>query len=96
MVEEIQNQMNKLSIIHDNCYNFHTFSEIINMTLTKNRGREYVEILSKCQCCERHQVNRPTTLVENYTDYPQNTYGENCYCNCKCRHYCRLLNYSFS
>ena len=97
MVEEAQNQMNKISNLYQSFYNEeHTFDELIEMSISKNRARELVKVLSQCQCCERHQINRPSTMVENYTGYLVNTYGENQKCNCSCRHYCRFLNTAFS
>jgi hypothetical protein len=57
--------------------------------------------LSKCNCCNRHMTNIPTTLYDplylnfinnyDYTQMNQSTHE----CNCPCRHGCRFIHRTF-
>ena len=65
----------------------------------KDNGPAYLVKLSKCNCCERHQTDRPSNINE-LKEYPSNggssvdkhvnirTAG---ICQCVCRHYCRRI-----
>lgn len=59
----------------------------------KNVGLEHrpllVKILSRCTCCERHQVNRPLKH-ERWVDTPFNE-SQLTDCPCKCRIFSRWL-----
>jgi hypothetical protein len=65
----------------------------------KDNGPAYLDILSKCNCCERHQTDRPSNINE-LKEYPSNGGSSvdkhrNMYvdgiCQCMCRHYCRRI-----
>lgn len=70
--------------------------------LPQDMSSDLINYLSKCKCCSRHQKNRPTTLIDNYEDYPASEESlmmmndENYVvperCKCKCRHIIRILN----
>jgi len=65
----------------------------------KDNGPAYLDKLSKCNCCKRHQTDRPSDINE-LKEYPSNggssvdkhvnirTAG---ICQCVCRHYCRRI-----
>ena len=65
----------------------------------KDNGTAYPDKLSKCNCCDRHQTDRPSDFNE-LKEYPSNggssvdkrvnmrTGG---ICQCTCRHYCRRI-----
>ena len=44
--------------------------------------------LSRCNCCDRHQRNKPT-VYSRWEDTPATWNGGNC--NCSCRHYARFI-----
>jgi hypothetical protein len=55
---------------------------------------QYYKILSKCNCCDRHQCNRPN--LSDYIGgfcppYPIHTTTKQHKCRCICRHYCRCV-----
>ena len=65
----------------------------------KDNGPAYLDKLSKCNCCERHQTDRPSNINE-LKEYPSNGGSSvdkhmNMYadgiCQCTCRHYCRII-----
>ena len=65
----------------------------------KDNGPAYLVKLSKCNCCERHQTNRPCNINE-HKEYRSNGGSsvdkhENMFmngiCRCPCRHYCRTI-----
>ncbi len=51
--------------------------------------QEKLDTLAKCNCCERHQVTKPTKLAP-WVDTPFNwaTYAP---CQCNCRHLARFI-----
>ena len=57
----------------------------------KDNGPAYLDKLSKCNCCKRHQTDRPSNINE-LKEYPSNgarsVFG---ICQCPCRHYCRRI-----
>lgn len=65
----------------------------------KDNGPAYLDILSKCNCCERHQTDRPSNINE-LKEYPNkgessvdkhmNMWADGI-CQCICRHYCRRI-----
>ena len=75
---------------------YYSLEDVLEERYTKAQANKICEILSTCQCCDRHQQNRPSGLLINYNEYPPNTYGIHCVCKCKCRHYSRFLNRVFS
>ena len=47
--------------------------------------------LANCNCCERHQVNKPTVL-ELWHETPANNFHLDIYpCMCNCRHVSRFI-----
>ena len=65
----------------------------------KDNGPAYLVELSKCNCCERHQTDRPSNINE-LKEYPMNGGSSirkhrnmfiNGICRCPCRHYCRTI-----
>ena len=65
----------------------------------KDNGPTYLVELSKCDCCERHQTNRPCNINElkeyewnggSSVDKHRNMFM-NDICHCPCRHYCRTI-----
>lgn len=51
--------------------------------------KEVVETFDKCNCCERHKINRPKKLAP-WVDTPfHSTQDTNC--NCRCRHLSRFI-----
>ena len=61
----------------------------------KENGPTYLKELSRCDCCARHQTDRPGA-VEDQKDYAWNG-GSSVYkydsmeCDCTCRHNCRII-----
>tara|TARA_B100000427_G_scaffold321165_1_gene321369 strand:- start:679 stop:1356 length:678 start_codon:yes stop_codon:yes gene_type:complete len=58
----------------------------------KIQDKEFVfKCLQKCNCCERHQTNRP--VYGNYPEY--NAYNQDShFCKCRCRQNMRILSRS--
>lgn len=60
---------------------------------------EYIlKNLSRCNCCSRHQILKPSTIycTEYYyysqqTDFPIGSYCTHS-CSCTCRHVCRFIH----
>lgn len=59
-----------------------------------------IKTLSKCKCCTRHQIHRPTNLElyherEQFDDWPNRSQKEHELlrkeCSCICRHACRWI-----
>ena len=82
------------------------FIEILQNTFTKEDACKIIEYYSHCQCCPRHQINRPhlseskseenqTMSIFEYRDYLFNSNVSN-ECMCKCRHMNRFLQTSFT
>ena len=44
-----------------------------------------VVMLSKCTCCERHQIDRPTSYLPRARIVPTHCHGQSGPCNCHCR-----------
>jgi len=56
---------------------------------TGNTWQEKLDSLVQCKCCERHQLNKPTTMalwVDIELHGTQHTP-----CKCKCRHIARFI-----
>ncbi len=76
-------------------------NSIENILSSINDPEYMLGCLSKCDCCYRHSILRPSHL--NCREYACFTRGE-CYprsieefvCECKCRHYCRIIHQAFS
>lgn len=62
-----------------------------------NDPEHIINQLSKCNCCSRHQSNRPTTLndiryLKFITNYNYDNMNQDIHeCKCTCRHNCRRL-----
>ena len=71
---------------------------IIGMNIYLQNAEEVINNLSNCQCCQRHQINRPRTFETNNQNNQNNILGifvlHNC--QCPCRNYCRFINRAFS
>ena len=50
---------------------------------------EVVETLGKCDCCERHKINRPKKLAPWVDTYFHDTVIMSCHCHC--RQFSRLI-----
>jgi len=56
--------------------------------------KELVKTFSRCDCCEKHKINRPNVLtnwVETEFHNTQHGLWISNDCNCSCRHYSRVL-----
>tara|TARA_B100001250_G_C19608408_1_gene703808 strand:+ start:338 stop:850 length:513 start_codon:yes stop_codon:yes gene_type:complete len=59
----------------------------------------FIRNYSKCKCCERHQILRPTSLYDKSFEYIPNiaTIGMiHAGCRCPCRHNSRFIYYTFN
>lgn len=66
-----------------------SFDIYIEKYVDKEVREKLVELLSKCKCCDRHQVNRPVKYepwVETRFHNQQHTD-----CECRCRNFSRWL-----
>lgn len=53
--------------------------------------REKLQHVANCNCCERHQINKPRVLAP-WVDTPSNNSNNHLYrCNCDCRHLARFI-----
>ena len=68
--------------------------ELIIQDISKVDGitwQEKLHTLSRCNCCVRHQNNKPF-IFGIYQDIPSNKLIPNYYhCHCKCRHVARFI-----
>lgn len=73
-------------------------------TYTWNSIRKMMEVLSNCNCCERHQKNKPSVYdLENghigtYPSSGRDICSDDCNCRCRneARSFCRIINnYNF-
>ena len=73
------------------------FSNAIEECLTLQEAKLLVTTLSKCTCCERHQMKRPLMLGDFEEDkstvvrYNQDDH----HCQCSCRHFSRYICQTF-
>ncbi len=79
-------------------YNNLSFIQLIKQNITTSDAYKFINILSKCNCCSRHQHNRPNTLKLNYKDTESSSIVKHYYCDCQCqcRHFIRWLNRAYS
>ena len=67
------------------------------MILDNNSAQELLNGINMCQCCDRHQINRPTTISSTqFIDFHSNhTYEEQerlrQECDCPCRSFARSI-----
>ena len=66
------------------CYNV---SDMRNKTL-----QEQLDVLNMCECCTRHQINKPNKLgvLPQRKAFLLEDHSEN-ECNCNCRHKARFI-----
>lgn len=57
-----------------------------------SKALEIFNICLYCRCCDRHQINKPTSW-NPYFDYNNNNISidENTTCRCSCRHLARRI-----
>lgn len=66
---------------------------VLNNTFSRvpgNTFQEKLNYLSNCNCCQRHQINKPRVFSTWY-DTPFNDYSYNRQCMCDCRHISRFI-----
>ena len=69
--------------------------EFILATFTPTYRKSLVYVLSTCNCCERHQLNRPT-VYGPLPHYPP-TYSQCTHeCQCICRNFSRFICRSYN
>ena len=59
--------------------------------MSKNIAQEYYNQLVDCKCCERHQKDRPTSLLDGWIDTKWNDSTQYPDCSCFCRHDMRMM-----
>ena len=74
-----------------------SFADYLKDNLEKSTAEEYLQILSKCNCCEEHIKRRPVNLEDNseYSEFGYKETGKKS-CKCNCRHSARWLYRAFS
>lgn len=72
-------------------YNIEWKDYMLSLELDATRVQNIISELSDCTCCERHRINRPTTLCQLATDEPPTSSILNTNCACRCRHDIRSL-----
>ena len=64
---------------------------VMDMIMRYDNAQILLDALNTCECCDRHQVNRPE-IVGPYEETKFNgTYNGNSPCQCQCRHYSRWI-----
>ena len=79
-----------------------SYHELVKKYYTHLEAQEHINILYKCKCCKRHQINKPHKIMKNFIEtvytYPSNhtqTITNYCNCLCDCRHLIRSFNRVF-
>ena len=71
----------------------HNLASNIQQTIDNIPGTNYqdkLNHLANCNCCERHQVNKPTIFMAwQETPFHNNQFTHPCMCNC--RHVARFI-----
>lgn len=62
---------------------------------SREEAQTALNILSQCDCCQRHQENKPVVLAK-WIDLPisevqTRQMGESEWCHCDCRHIARFI-----
>ena len=94
-------KINRLKNIHKHKQknnNYDPIEDTILQNTTAIEREQMIIILNTCDCCDRHQMKKPS--IEQYLcgfvpHYPQSTYQQhncNCICRSMCRHICRAQN----
>lgn len=50
---------------------------------------EKIDTLNKCKCCQRHNINKPSTF-QVWHELPSN-FNQDINCKCNCRHMARMI-----
>ena len=62
--------------------------------ITIDESIMYMNLMMKCNCCEEHKINRPTTImyIGGYVpEYSTSSFTDERECTCKCRHLARNM-----
>lgn len=73
--EEIERVMN---LFHERC-----------QEIEGESWQDKIDTLNKCNCCEKHKINKPSKFGVWYELPFHNTQDRNCVCNC--RHMSRMI-----
>tara|TARA_B100001094_G_scaffold290969_1_gene308966 strand:- start:2097 stop:2519 length:423 start_codon:yes stop_codon:yes gene_type:complete len=76
--------------------NYQPWHHLLYENFSKKKAERYVNSLSFCNCCKRHQQKKPTTLTDRFQypfniNKPANFYDNPNMCKCTCRHVSRAL-----
>ena len=81
------------NIIRKGFLQYRTSCQSYNMYIEKTMDTEIrvklVNVLNTCDCCDRHQVNRPVKYEPWTNTIFNNTQDTDC--ECKCRHFSRFI-----
>ena len=86
----------KLNYIKYNIKNDDSMEKYLQKVLSFEIANKHLEILSKCNCCERHQNNRPSNIEDNLDNLPKYDCINFHKCDCDCRHNCRIICRAFN
>ena len=67
---------------------------VVNVFANYCYNAEYFDKMAACNCCDRHQVNKPAVLDAEWVDVPPTTIQKNFYpgeCKCNCRQTMRFM-----
>lgn len=99
------------TIQHEDLFDFNLdLGDIFNDWLTLDRGYKYdykeffyartvqdkLNILYLCDCCERHQKDKPISVCTYEESECTNNYFEDYVCKCNCRHLSRVICRNFN
>lgn len=74
---------------YNNNWEIENFRTYIKDNMTKVQANYAVRYFNKCNCCEKHKINRPKNLCKRIHT-PKFT-QKLVTCQCECRHLSRLL-----
>ena len=64
---------------------------------TVDNPHNALAILNTCDCCDRHNINKPTHVTDKINNnYNIFKFDNSCNCTCKCRHISRFICRSFN
>jgi hypothetical protein len=80
--------------ILNHLYNLPSFEWFEHISI--DESITYMNLMMKCNCCEEHNINRPTLVmyIGGYVpDYSTSQFPNDreCKCKCKCRHLARNM-----
>lgn len=69
------------------------YDDIILEFTSYDERMKMITILNTCQCCNDHQINKPTLkqFLEGFVPNYSTKFQKNKKCKCKCRSFCRDL-----